>query len=225
VARPLQTHPDMLEHTKVSLPCFGGGHDRAGIFGDDRHALLVVADGAGGCSGASEAAQLVVDVVGETAHGMEGPLGPIGLRELLERLDRLLLSSRHAGPSTAVLAEVVEGAFWGVSVGDSGAWLVHDGHHLDLTQRQHRKWRLGTGFATPVQFGPLPLVGTLVLGTDGLFECATPDRLTGAVQDIPLSDVAGSLVERVRQPDRGLRDDVALVLCRPASWPELAQAV
>lgn len=215
----------MLEITQVSLPCVGGGHDRAGIFGNHRHALVLVADGAGGQHGASHASQLVLDVVRETAQHMTGPLGPVGLRELLQRLDRLLLSSRHAGQSTAVLAEVVGDALWGVSVGDSSAWLIHDGHHLDLTKQQHRKWRLGTGFAEPVQFGPLPLIGTLIVGTDGLFECAPPDRLTRAVQDIPLSDVAGALVETVRQPNRGLRDDVAFVLCRPATrWPDLAAA-
>ncbi|HJL18215.1 MAG TPA: protein phosphatase 2C domain-containing protein [Sandaracinaceae bacterium LLY-WYZ-13_1] len=214
----------MIQHTQVSLACFGGGHDRAGVFGAAHHKLLVVADGAGGASGAAQAAELVVDVVGETAARMEGPLGPTGLRALLERLDRLLLSSRHAGQSTAVLVEVMEDAFWGVSVGDSGAWLVHDGHHLDLTHAQHRKWRLGTGFATPVQFGPLPLVGTLLLGTDGLFECATPDRLEDAVGEIPLSDVAGTLVERVRLPDGGFRDDLAIVLCRREGWQTRAVA-
>jgi serine/threonine protein phosphatase PrpC len=215
----------MLEHLKVTLPCFGGGHDRAGIFGDDRHALLVVADGAGASNEASRAAERVVDLVREAAAPMDEPLGPVGLRELLERIDRRLLASRHAGQSTAVVAEVLGDGFWGASVGDSGAWLVHDGHHLDLTARQHRKWRLGTGFAEPVPFGPLPLVGTLVLGTDGLFECAPPDRLTDAVRDVPLADVAGGLVETVRRPDRALRDDVAVVLCRSARWPALAEAV
>ena len=205
----------MLEHLGTTLSCLGGGHDRAGAFGDSRSKLLVVADGAGGASGAALAAQLVTDVVREIAAQALHPMGPRDIVALLERLDLLLLSNRHAGQSTAVIAQVVEDRLWGASVGDSGAWLVHGRHHIDLTERQQRKWRLGSGLARPVTFGPIPLVGTLLLATDGLLDFATPDRLAAAIDDAhPLSDVAGSLVRRVRLPNGALRDDVGFVLCR-----------
>lgn len=204
----------MLEHTKVSLSCFGGGHDRAAAFGDERHAILVVADGAGGASAASRAAELVVDVVREVHARRERPLGVVGVRALLERIDRMMLASRHTAESTAVIVEVVDDCFWGASCGDSGAWLVHGRHHLDLTARQQRKWRLGSGLAAPVGFGPLPLVGTLLLATDGLLECAPPEHVEDAVGERPLDDVAGALVSGARAPDGALRDDLALVLCR-----------
>ncbi len=205
----------MWDHVKLDLPSFGGGHDRAEIIVRGSRALLVVADGAGGMSGAHRAADLVVEVVDEVTRRHEGPMGPVGLCRLLERIDRLILSCWKAGQSTGVIVEVVEDRFWGASVGDSGAWLVHGGHHLDLTSRQHRKWRLGSGLARPVHFGPLPLCGTIVAATDGLFDCAPPDRITLSIGDDPLSGVLDALVEGVRLPDGGLRDDVALALLRP----------
>ncbi|GAB5541304.1 MAG: SpoIIE family protein phosphatase [Sandaracinaceae bacterium] len=208
----LNTRLDTL-HTTHSA--FARGHDRAGIFGDERRALLVVADGAGGQTGAARAASLVVDAVRDLAATRSEPLGVRGLIALLERLDRAVLSERDAGQTTAVVAEVVEDRFWGASVGDSGAWLVHERHHLDLTRAQHRKWRVGSGFARPIGFGPLPLVGTLMLASDGVLECAPPDRLLRAFSPRDsLGAVAGNLARAVRLPDGGLRDDVAVALCR-----------
>lgn len=207
----------MLEHTSITFPSFGGGHDRAEIIGTREHALLVVADGAGGMAGASRAAELVVEIAREMMRRAPGRIGSRRLCRALEHMDHLLLRCPRAGESTAVLVEVIGDAIHGASVGDSGAWLVHDREHLDLTARQQRKWRLGSGHARPVPFGPFPLVGTLLVASDGLLECAEPERLTGAVGSLPLSDVAGRLVERVRLPDGALRDDVALVLARLAA--------
>lgn len=207
----------MLEHTSITFSSFGGGHDRAEIIGSREHALLVVADGAGGMSGASRAADLVVEIAREIMRRPRERIGSRGLSALLEHMDHLILRCRQAGESTAVLVELVGDAIYGASVGDSGAWLVHGRERLDLTAQQHRKWRLGSGLARPVPFGPFPLVGTLLVASDGLLECAEPDRLTEAVRSVPLADVAGSLVERVRLPDGALRDDVALVLARLAA--------
>jgi serine/threonine protein phosphatase PrpC len=204
-----------LEHASVALAALGGGHDRAAVIHDGGRALLVVADGAGGTTGASRASSLVVEVVRELVARRERPIGAVGLAQVLERLDMLLLANRHAGESTAVLVEVVGDVFWGASVGDSGAWLVHGGHHLELTARQHRKSRLGSGYARPVRFGPLPLCGTLLVATDGLFDCAPPDALAGKVTDDGLDAIARALIDEVRVPGGGLRDDVGLVLARP----------
>jgi len=207
--------PVMLETSQTTQSAFGRGHDRVGVFGDREHALLVVADGAGGQTGAALAASLVVDTVREIAATKHGPIGARGVVQLLERLDRAVLGARDAGQATAVIAEVFQDRFWGASVGDSGAWLVHDRHHLDLTASQHRKWRVGSGMARPVPFGPLPLVGTLLLASDGLLDCATPGRLLDAFSPrATLADVTGDLIGAVRLPDGGLRDDVGLALCR-----------
>lgn len=211
----------MIETTRMSLPCLGGGHDRAAVFQRELqdHTLIVVADGAGSESGATAAAEMVLSGVRERFERRLRPFGPVGLRRELERLDTQLRDHGGSGQSTAVLIEVVGDAFWGASVGDSGAWLVFGDEHLDLTLAQDRKWRLGTGFAKPRSFGPMPLIGTLVVATDGLFECAPPDRLSAAVGARPLDDIARSLVRTVRTPDGGLRDDLAMVLLRTASAP------
>ncbi|MFK7987244.1 MAG: SpoIIE family protein phosphatase [Sandaracinaceae bacterium] len=211
----------MIETHRMSLPCLGGGHDRAAVFRNEidspDHLLIVVADGAGSQRGATAAVDLLIDGVRERFERRSRPLGPVGLRRELERLDALLRDEADGGQSTAVLIEVVGDAFWGASVGDSGAWLVLGDEHLDLTRGQDRKWRLGTGFATPRAFGPMPLLGTLMVGTDGLFECAAPDHLSGQISAAPLEAIARSLVHTVRTPDGGLRDDLALVLLRPAA--------
>lgn len=204
----------MLDHTQLTLSCDGGGHDRAGAFGDSRHRVFVVADGAGGAPGAAMAASFVVDLVGNVARDADGPIGTRGWMRVLERADRALLSSPGGGQTTAVIVEVFEDRLSGASVGDSGAWLVHEGHHLDLTAEQRRKWRLGSGRADPVSFGPFPLVGTLLLATDGLLDFGIPDALAEALDTSELEDGADALGRAVRLPSGTLRDDVAMVLCR-----------
>ncbi|HEV7558771.1 MAG TPA: hypothetical protein VGO00_25040, partial [Kofleriaceae bacterium] len=115
--------------------------------------MVALADGAGGTGNGAAAAQAIVDAV-ETGAG--------DWCALLEDLDGRL----DGAQATAVIVSVRE-RITGVSVGDSGAWLVRDGDIIDLTEHQRRKPLVGGG-CEPVAF-EAPFDGTLVVGSDGLF--------------------------------------------------------
>ncbi|HKO91166.1 MAG TPA: hypothetical protein VJU61_08440 [Polyangiaceae bacterium] len=119
---------------------------------------------------------------------------------------------RHAGETTLVALQVVDGMVHGASVGDSRAWLVGPGKLVDLTGAQVRKPLLGTGAAAPVALGPHELSGRLLVGTDGLFNYASPEILTTAALHAPLDQAVSELVDRARLPTGGLQDDIAIVV-------------
>ena len=94
---------------------------------------------------------------------------------------------------------------------DSRAYLASSAGMRELTGRQSRKPRLGTGRANPRPF-VADARGVLVVGTDGLFDYA-------ALEDVSLTlgDRAGSadsLVDLVREKHRTLPDDIAVVVGR-----------
>jgi len=167
----------------------------------------VVADGAGGTGNGAVAAQAIVDAVGAVRAA------PSDWSTLLFDLDRDVQRLGH-GQSTAVIVSIRGGVLSGASAGDSGAWLVHNGDAVDLTEGQSRKPLVGAG-CRPWRIAPRPLGdGTLVVASDGLFRYA---RLAAIVQrasgeDLPTA--ARALVDLVRLANGGLQDDVAVVLCR-----------
>jgi serine/threonine protein phosphatase PrpC len=56
------------------------------------------------------------------------------------------------------------------------------------------------------------LDGVLVVGTDGLFKYASPDRVVAAVRGCSTSEAAEHLVSFVRLPSGAYPDDVAVVV-------------
>ena len=136
--------------------------------------------------------------------------------EVLAGADLVLEADHDAGETTAVVVAVAEGGLVGASCGDSCAWVVQaDGRTDDLTARQHRKRRLGSGRAGPVAFARPGLAGTLLVATDGLFNYARPERIVGVALQEDLDGAAMDLIQLVRLPGGGLQDDVGLVLVRP----------
>jgi hypothetical protein len=72
--------------------------------------------------------------------------------------------------------------------------VVHpDGRVDDLTARQHRKLRLGSGRARPVSFSRPKLTGTLVVSTDGLFNYARPEKIAAVALQEDLERAARDL--------------------------------
>jgi hypothetical protein len=128
-------------------------------------------------------------------------------------MDLALVKAGHGGLSTAVVAEVLDGQVVGASVGDSCAWLVSSGEVSDLTERQVRKPLLGSGAAEPVAFGPVPLRGRLLVGTDGLFKYASRSRLASLTAEGSPEAAAAALVEAVRLKSGQFQDDVGVVVC------------
>ena len=127
------------------------GEDRIGVFEYGDALVVVVADGSGGLSGGARAAELLVELVREAvAAPALGPLRAEAWVDLLARADLLLEADHDAGETTAVVLAVAERLVIGASCGDSGAWVVHpNGLIDDLTARQYRRLRLGSGRGGP----------------------------------------------------------------------------
>jgi hypothetical protein len=118
-----------------------------------------------------------------------------------------------------VIVSIRGGVLSGASAGDSGAWLVHNGDAIDLTEGQSRKPLVGAG-CRPWRIAPRPLGGsTLVVASDGLFRYARLAAIVRRASGEDLPTAARALVDLVRLASGGLQDDVAVVLCRKLRVP------
>ncbi len=181
--------------------------DRARVTQHEGFTTIVVADGAGGVGGGRVAAETLCARVGGVR-----PSAALDWSEVLGSSDNYLARHGTGGLTTGVVVEVAARSIRGSSVGDSGAWLLHDGRLEDLTMAQHRKPLIGTGAAVPVTFGPVPFQGRLLVASDGLFKYASRQVLMTAMNLGTIEEAVDRLVDAVRLPNRGLQDDVAVVL-------------
>ena len=181
------------------------GEDRAAVWPCNVGQVLVVADGAGGSGGGAAAAATVL----ATLQALPRSLPRIDCVQLLHQLDQQLLS---IGETTAVIAVVQDGKVSGASVGDSGAWMIDATTLIDLTERQQRKPLLGSGAALPVEFGPSPFTGRLLLATDGLLKYVAPPRICELVRALGVDDAGAALIAAARLPSGALWDDIGIIL-------------
>jgi len=186
------------------VPARRVGDDRAEVFLRLDGHLLVLADGAGGTSGGAAAADAVL--AGALSFF---PNSASDCVRFLQDLDQKLTT---IGQSTAVLVVLTESEIFGASVGDSSSWLVGAADATDLTQHQRAKPLLGSGLAVPVGFGPLPFVGRVLLGSDGLFKYVSHDRIAALARSSPFADAATVLVDAARLRSGALQDDIAVVV-------------
>lgn len=177
---------------------------------NERGVLIVLADGAGGLSGGRRAAETVLAQCGAALSG------PADAVEELRRLDAVLDADAGCGQSTAVVVVVHDGQLFGASVGDSGAWLLAPDVVRDLTSNQQRKPLLGSGAAAPVGFGPVALVGRLLVASDGLLKYVPRDRIRQLALSGDIARAADELVAAARLPSGGLQDDLSLALVENA---------
>lgn len=191
----------------------GAGQDRAAVIeaGDAR--VIVLADGAGGVGGGERAAEAVLaDVTAALSEGISTNTVRPWIARLL-KLDRQL---QGIGETTAIVAIVQPGRVLGVSAGDSDLWLTNLPGGLPprrLTERQ-QKTRLGTGVASIKPFDEFCRTGTLVAGSDGLWNHLPVDRVQELVVASPPEQAVHGLVEAVRLPSGALRDDVSVIVAR-----------
>jgi len=179
------------------------GDDRAEVFSRPHGHLFVLADGAGGTSGGAAAADAVL-----AGARTFFPNSPSDCVNFLRDLDRRLTS---VGQTTAVVLLATDSTVFGASVGDSSAWLVVGAAITDLTQLQNAKPLLGSGNARALGFGPLPLVGRMLIGSDGLFKYVPHDRIA-ALANLPLTDAAAALIGAARLRSGALQDDIAVIV-------------
>jgi PPM family protein phosphatase len=186
------------------VPARQVGDDRAEVFSRPGGHLLVLADGAGGTSGGAAAADAVL--AGALTFF---PNSSSDCVRFLQDLDQKLTT---VGQSTAVVLVLTDSAVLGASVGDSTAWLVGPADITDLTQHQKTKPLLGSGNAVPIGFGPLPFVGRVLIGSDGLFKYVSHDRIVNLASSLPFADAAAGLVGAARLRSGALQDDIAVVV-------------
>ena len=193
--------------TAVEVRGGGRAEDRAEVFLRPGHAVLVIADGAGGTGSGARAAEAVVAEAQALFNGERASAAMA-----LAHADHGLQG--FGGQATGVIVEWRDGQLDGASVGDSVAWLVTGDTCIDLTGAQMRKPLLGDG-ALPVAFGPVPAHGRLLLATDGLVDHAPLDAVLDTVRHHRPGEAAERLVELPRLPNGEWPDDVAVVL---AAW-------
>jgi serine/threonine protein phosphatase PrpC len=181
--------------------------DRVAVFEAGDRTIVIVADGAGGIGGGDVAAETVIREIQsahervESAAQWEAELRQIDLRI-------------GDGESTCAVVTVSESGLCGASVGDSQAWIIHDGEIDDLTVNQSRKPVLGSKNAMPVGFSRVRLAGTLVVATDGFCNYVKRDVLTAMVAQTDFYELPRRCVEMVRLPSGDLWDDIGVVVCR-----------
>ncbi len=191
----------------------GASQDRVIVDVASNRTLVVVADGAGGVAGSAVIAEAICDKLRERFRAT--PDGCTWLTEV-RHLDEELAKSSAGGMSTVIVLVIEAGVVRGASVGDSEAWLISGSQIIDLTAAQNRKPLLGSGDAVPVEFGPTPFAGRLLVGTDGLFKYARAERIAAVASAEPVERAVGALVDLVRLSNGSLQDDVAVALLHVA---------
>lgn len=196
---------DPLAMISATFRVESGGSDEDRVFvarRGERNTIAIVCDGVSNSGKGSIAADIAIREL--SRQGLERSVD--WDRDLLAA-DQLIGSEAPGGETSCVALDVSEaGEIHGASVGDSGAWLVHDnGLISELTVRQdHRK--LGSGSVHPVQFSS-QLTGRLVLGSGGLVRNVQPAGLLRLA-----AHGVDALVDDARLKDGSLPDDVAVVL-------------
>jgi serine/threonine protein phosphatase PrpC len=188
--------------------------DRAAIVAVENRVVLAVADGAGGSGEGAHAAEAVVDRLRASADRAD-----FDVAEFLSECDHALAREGSGGETTAVVIVVDESGIRGASVGDSQAWIIAANQIFDLTERQVRRPFIGTGGVTPIAFSRGRLDGTLLLGTDGLFNYASVDRIRKIAAAEDFDGIPTRLIDCVRLRSGALQDDVTAIVCRARRSP------
>lgn len=189
--------------------------DRVAVHDLGETLVIVVADGAGGIPGGAVAADAVNHGVADALTASPTCVSDAAsVVELLGVLDEAIERMPLAGETTAVIVVARGDEIFGASCGDSSAWLVFDDGHGDLTAEQHRKRRLGSGRAMPVPFERSWTEGTLVVGSDGMFNFVAAEAIFRCVRQMSPDAAARALIEAARPPAGRYADDVAVAVVR-----------
>ena len=185
--------------------------DRALADRREGYTLLMIADGAGGTGSGDTAAEELVVQMSSRKPTISQASDPLYWTSALHDLDGDLTRQVHGGETTAVISVAFDGLVCGASVGDSCAWLIHDGTYENLTSAQVRKPLLGSGAARATPFGPAEIKGTLLIATDGLVNYTAHEKLVALVESQGIR-CAPTLIDLARLPSGELHDDTTVVL-------------
>ncbi len=188
----------------------GMGQDRVGVVRLELGLLLALSDGAGGWGDGARAAERVVQALTTSAGRPD-----VVWAEVLSALDADLARA-GIGEATAIVIEVSASGLRGASIGDSAAFLVHDGRLDELTRDQRRKPLLGSGAARAVSFERLDWQGRLLLVSDGIDKYVARAELGRLALRESIAESIDAIVSSARLPSGALHDDVSIVLCERA---------
>lgn len=152
-----------LEINPSRRPSDDTSHDRLCVLRDAHRTLIALADGADSREAAQTAAARTVAELARCFRNGALPEDARGWEMLLEGIDHAVLADPDAGETSALVMLVRQGVVMGASVGDSVAYVDHFPEEAQLLSVGERKApRIGTGFATPLGFGPVQLDGKLI---------------------------------------------------------------
>ncbi|MGH7439368.1 MAG: hypothetical protein ACRENE_27080, partial [Polyangiaceae bacterium] len=211
-------------HVRVFGSNRSKSEDAAEAFERDDTLVIVLADGAGGIRGGATASAALVAVVRSAVADMSFTLHDAQQWADLFTVADQALAKNQVGETAGVVVALGPRGLIGVSTGDSEAWVVTATEIDDLTAGQHTKRRLGSGRVTPAVFGRPPLVGTLLVGSDGLVKQAAMNVIAGVVRASPIGVAAERLIELARLPSGKFADDVAVVLVSGNPVPQQSLA-
>lgn len=186
------------------------GQDRASAFETEDAVVLLLADGSGGSTNGGRAAQFYVDRMHEILMNEPDP-DPIRMEKLLRNIDTEIYKNVSGGETTALLIIIKNNEITGASAGDSKIWVFNRVFDYELTKHQYRKPLLGSSKAIPVGFGPFPMEGILIAGSDGLFNYTDPEKIKEKITETPFETVTGTLIDLVRLKSGKLQDDCSVI--------------
>jgi serine/threonine protein phosphatase PrpC len=188
--------------------------DRAEVFVSGEDLVIAIADGAGGTPGGGSASDALVAAVSDEIQRAGDSFDSRRWAKVFCETDAKL-AGRLSGETTGVLVVLGPRGLVGVSAGDTEAWVVGPTSIDDLTVHQQRA-RVGSGRIAAIPFHRPILDGILVVGTDGLFKYAVPEKVAAIVRVNFPADAARRLSEVVRLSSGRLQDDFAVVVARRA---------
>ena len=159
------------------------------VFADPGRKVFVVADGLGGCPGGEVASRIAAKQIGDALVRLDRTApAEAGVRDSVAKANRAVIEKAAADPrlsgmgTTVVLAVGLDDTFLVAHVGDSRAYLLHEGHLSPLT-RDHSVVRelldAGRISREAARHHPQRNVVTRTLGRS---DDAAPDLRTVAVQ-------------------------------------------
>ena len=181
--------------------------DHVAIFSNASRTVVVVADGAGGTGAGDVAARTAIHEIEIAYLNVHCASDWVSL---LRQIDCRICD----GETTVAVVDLRPYGIAGASVGDSRAAIVSECTIVELTIDQHRKPLLGSGLAEPVAFMSSPLVGVLLVGTDGFFNYARPDAIQRLIATTDFPVLPRRCIELVRLPSGDHWDDVGIVAVR-----------
>ncbi len=187
------------------------GQDAIFIEETDEYTICFICDGAGGISGGLEASKLLCQLVSGVKNLKELDSSD-DFELMLRNFDKELQDDPRSGESTGLILLIKDDYVVGASVGDSQCWLIEESFHYEITGFQYRKPLLGSGSATPVGFGPIEITGSIVAGSDGLFDYVNMKEIKQIILDTSGKQSIHELVEQAELCDSTLQDDIAIIV-------------